>query len=134
MILTNTFRANRLALERHGLAATGGDQPPGRGDFPPCRRRTHHVSASMGPSGKLLMMGEVSEVELLAAYTEQAQALAAGGVVDFLLALPALPWCSDKELLRDWCYFPFPQNPKTKTHPLSTPTRDTLPPSCMSRS
>ena len=30
----------------------------------------------MGPSGKLLMMGEVSEDELMAAYTEQTQALA----------------------------------------------------------
>src|SRR5208282_6392800 len=37
------------------------------------------VFASMGPSGKLLMMGEVSEEELLAAFAEQAHALAEGG-------------------------------------------------------
>jgi methionine synthase I (cobalamin-dependent) len=37
------------------------------------------VFASMGPSGKLLMMGEVSEDELIAAYTEQSQALAEAG-------------------------------------------------------
>jgi len=37
------------------------------------------VFASMGPSGKLLMMGEVSEDELLTAFTEQSQALAEGG-------------------------------------------------------
>ncbi|MBZ5672106.1 MAG: homocysteine S-methyltransferase family protein [Acidobacteriia bacterium] len=80
IILTNTFRANRLALERHGLAqhlreinrlgveisrrAAGG------------RAR---VFASLGPSGKLLMMGEVSEEELRTAYAEQAEALAEAG-------------------------------------------------------
>jgi methionine synthase I (cobalamin-dependent) len=80
VILTNTFRANRLALEPHGLAehlreinrlgveisrrAAGG------------RAR---VFASLGPSGKLLMMGEISEQDLSAAYTEQAEALAEAG-------------------------------------------------------
>jgi methionine synthase I (cobalamin-dependent) len=33
----------------------------------------------MGPCGKLLMMGEVDEAALRAAFTEQAEALAAGG-------------------------------------------------------
>jgi methionine synthase I (cobalamin-dependent) len=37
------------------------------------------VFASIGPTGKLLMNGEVSEDELLAAFTEQAQALAEAG-------------------------------------------------------
>ena len=37
------------------------------------------VFASLGPSGKLLMMGEVSEEELLATFAEQAQALAEAG-------------------------------------------------------
>jgi len=80
VILTNTFRANRVALARHGLAqrvrevnvrgveisrrAAGGDA---------------HVFASLGPSGKLLITGEVSEDELRAAYAEQAQALAEAG-------------------------------------------------------
>lgn len=80
VILTNTFRANRLALERHGLGE----------HFREINRKGVEISwraaagrarvfASMGPSGKLLMMGEVSEEELLAAFTEQAQALADGG-------------------------------------------------------
>jgi len=37
------------------------------------------VFASIGPTGKMLMTGEVSEADLLAAFTEQAAALAAGG-------------------------------------------------------
>jgi methionine synthase I (cobalamin-dependent) len=39
----------------------------------------------MGPSGKLLMMGEVSEEELLATFSEQAQALAEGGADALIL-------------------------------------------------
>ncbi len=37
------------------------------------------VFASLGPSGKLLMMGEVNEEELRAAYAEQAETLAEAG-------------------------------------------------------
>jgi 5-methyltetrahydrofolate--homocysteine methyltransferase len=37
------------------------------------------VFASIGPSGKLLLSGEVTEEELRAAFAEQAQALAKGG-------------------------------------------------------
>ena len=80
LILTNTFRANRLAMERHGLAEhvreinLRGVEISRRAAGSKAR-----VFASLGPSGKLLMMGEVSEEELLAAYTEQSQALAEGG-------------------------------------------------------
>ena len=80
VILTNTFRANRLALERHGLAEHLREI--NRLGVEISRRAAAgraRVFASMGPSGKLLMMGEVSEEELLAAFTEQAQALAEGG-------------------------------------------------------
>ena len=80
VILTNTFRANRLAMERHGLAEQlreinlRGVEISRRAAAGSAR-----VFASMGPSGKLLMMGEVSEDELIAAYTEQTQALAEAG-------------------------------------------------------
>ena len=80
VILTNTFRANRLALAGHGLASQVreinlcGVEISRRAASSKAR-----VFASLGPSGKLLMMGEVSEDELLAAYTEQAQALAEAG-------------------------------------------------------
>jgi len=80
IILTNTFGASRPALEKHGL----GDR------VEEINRRGAEISrqaagdevkvfASMGPSGKMLMMGEVGEAELRAAFTEQARALAAGG-------------------------------------------------------
>jgi methionine synthase I (cobalamin-dependent) len=80
VILTNTFRANRLALERPGFA--GKLQEINRRGVEISRRAAGgqaRVFASLGPSGKLLMMGEVSEDELRAAFTEQAQALAEAG-------------------------------------------------------
>ena len=80
VILTNTFRANRVALERHGLA--DHVREINRKGVEISRRAAAgraRVFASLGPSGKLLMMGEVSEAELVAAFTEQAEALAEGG-------------------------------------------------------
>lgn len=80
IILTNTFRSTRVALEGYGLqekvkelnregvrisrAAAGGEA---------------RVVASIGPSGKMLMTGEVSEDALAAAFAEQAAELAAAG-------------------------------------------------------
>jgi len=78
VILTNTFGANRVRLSEQSaanqvaeinargveisLAAAGG------------RAR---VFASIGPTGKLLLNGDITEDELRAAFAEQARALAA---------------------------------------------------------
>ena len=80
VILTNTFQANRLALAGHGHASQV-DEINRRGVEISQRAAAGraHVFASLGPSGKLLMMGEVSEEDLRAAYTEQTQALARAG-------------------------------------------------------
>ncbi len=80
IVLTNTFRANRVTLTDYGL----GDQTQAinrAGAEISCRAAAGraHVFASIGPSGKMLMMGEVSEQQLLDAFSEQAEALAAGG-------------------------------------------------------
>jgi 5-methyltetrahydrofolate--homocysteine methyltransferase len=80
VILTNTFGASRIMLARHGYgeqaaainkagAQISRDATAGRAK----------VFASIGPSGAMLMMGDVSEDELAAAFAEQAQALAEGG-------------------------------------------------------
>ena len=80
VILTNTFQANRLALAGHGHASQV-DEINRRGVEISQRAAAGraYVFASLGPSGKLLMMGEVSEEDLRAAYTEQTQALARAG-------------------------------------------------------
>jgi methionine synthase I (cobalamin-dependent) len=80
VILTNTFGANRFRLGEYGAAneleqinmrgveisrAAAGDRA--------------RVFASIGPSGKLLLSGEITADELSAAFAEQAHALAKGG-------------------------------------------------------
>jgi 5-methyltetrahydrofolate--homocysteine methyltransferase len=75
VILTNTFRANAIAMEgdleavnRAGVAvsksATAGKAL---------------VFASIGPTGKLLIAGEIGKEEAYAAFAAQAGALAAAG-------------------------------------------------------
>ncbi|MGO8675080.1 MAG: homocysteine S-methyltransferase family protein [Limisphaerales bacterium] len=80
IILTNTFGANSIRLGDHAAA----------GKAPEINRRgveisraaaggRAHVFASIGPTGKLLMNGDVTEDEMRDAFAEQARALAKGG-------------------------------------------------------
>jgi len=86
IILTNTFRANRIALSACGMdrdilainragAAISRQAGGGRA----------HVFASMGPIGKRLAAGEVKQPEVLAAFEQQAAALAEGGADALLI-------------------------------------------------
>ena len=60
VILTNTFGANRFILARHDLADRVAEiNRAGRGDLAALRASRAKVFASMGPSGVMLMMGEV---------------------------------------------------------------------------
>lgn len=80
VILTNSFGGNRFILGRHGhendvreincCAVEISRRAAGAHAF---------VFASIGPSGKLLMSGDVTEDALLEAFEEQAAALAEGG-------------------------------------------------------
>ncbi len=80
IILTNTFRANRLALAGYGLADKvieinrAGAEISRRAAAGSAR-----VFASIGPSGRMLVTGETTPEELAAIFAEQAQALAEGG-------------------------------------------------------
>jgi methionine synthase I (cobalamin-dependent) len=93
VILTNTFGANRFILARHGLA----DQVAAvnRAGVEISRRAAAEgvrVFASLGPSGVMLMMGQVSEDELRAAFADQARAMAdagADGIVVETMSDPA---------------------------------------------
>ena len=80
VVLTNTFRANRIALAKHPDVERITEL--NRAGVEISRRAAGdqaRVFASIGPCGKLLITGEVDEAALHAAFAEQAQALAAGG-------------------------------------------------------
>lgn len=80
IILTNTFRANRLAAG--GRASAEELARVNRAGVEISRRAAAgraRVFASIGPSGKLLMEGTLTENDLRAAFSEQAEALAAAG-------------------------------------------------------
>jgi 5-methyltetrahydrofolate--homocysteine methyltransferase len=86
VILTNTFRGNRIALAGFGLQ----DQAAAinRAGVEISRQAAgEHVAvfASMGPTGKMLMTGEVSADEIQEAYREQASVLAGAGADALLI-------------------------------------------------
>ena len=80
VVLTNTFGANRFVLARHKLEEKVAQI--NRAGVEISRRAADgraKVFASIGPSGVMLMMGEVSQDELKAAFAVQAQAMADAG-------------------------------------------------------
>jgi methionine synthase I (cobalamin-dependent) len=77
IILTNTFRSNRIALGGQGSVEAlnaAGVRISRR-----AAGKKAKVFASVGPSGKMLLSGDVTEDELAAAFTEQCRALSAEG-------------------------------------------------------
>jgi len=80
IILTNTFGGNRYLLEGHGHA--GKVEAFNRAGAEISKRAAGNkarVFGSIGPSGKMVLTGEVDEKGLFDAFKEQADALAAGG-------------------------------------------------------
>ena len=87
IILTNTFGANPIMLARHGAAdRTEAINEAGAA----CSRQAvagtaTFVFGSIGPTGQLLMMGDVSEADMLKGFERQVAALQAGGVDGFVV-------------------------------------------------
>jgi 5-methyltetrahydrofolate--homocysteine methyltransferase len=80
IVMTNSFGGSRITLEPHGLAGRAAElneaaarlsrEAVGDGII---------VLASVGPTGKILMMGDVTESEVYDAFAEQVTALERGG-------------------------------------------------------
>jgi methionine synthase I (cobalamin-dependent) len=80
VILTNTFRANRIALAGWDLAGQAAELAERGAAISRRAAGTKvRVFGSMGPSGKILMTGQTRPEEILEAFAEQAGALARGG-------------------------------------------------------
>ena len=79
VILTNTFRANPLTLAERGLAPKAAEiNAAGVRVSREAADGRAAVFASAGPTGKLLVSGDVTEQDLRQAYREQVRALAKG--------------------------------------------------------
>ena len=80
IILTNTFGANRVVLAGHGAAdRTTELAEAGAAISRTAAGRQAKVFASIGPTGKIIMMGEVARDEICRAFAEAAGAVARGG-------------------------------------------------------
>jgi 5-methyltetrahydrofolate--homocysteine methyltransferase len=80
LITTNSFGASRLKLSQYGLGDRTGEINQAAASI--CRESIgigKYVAGSMGPTGKMLLMGDVSESELYDGFSEQSIALEKGG-------------------------------------------------------
>lgn len=80
VILTNTFGAHRFMLARHGLADRVEEINRAGVEISRLAAAGRaRVFASVGPSGVMLMMGQVAPGELQEAFAQQTRAMAAAG-------------------------------------------------------
>jgi len=80
MIETNSFGGNRFKLSHYGLADKVYELNRAAAEISRNAAGPEKiVLGSIGPTGKILMMGDVTEEELYEAFKEQAIALEAGG-------------------------------------------------------
>ena len=80
LVKTNSFGGTSFKLDFFGLAGQAAELNRAAAAISrEAAGRDRHVIASMGPTGKMLLMGDVTEDEMKNAFAEQAVALEEGG-------------------------------------------------------
>ncbi len=80
MVCTNSFGGSCIKLEHFGMAERAAELNEAAAAISrEAAGADKHVFASIGPTGKILMMGDVTEDEMYDAFKEQAVALEKGG-------------------------------------------------------
>jgi len=79
MIETNSFGGTLFKLEKFGLGDKVFELNKAAAEISKKAAGDKYVLGSVGPTGKILMMGDVTEAELYDAFAEQCKGLAAGG-------------------------------------------------------
>ncbi|MFH1675611.1 MAG: homocysteine S-methyltransferase family protein [bacterium] len=121
LISTNSFGANRFKLLHYGLEKRVSEINKAAASISrEAAGNSRHVLGSIGPTGKILLMGDVTEVELYDAFAEQASALEKGGadaalvetmsaIDEAFLAVKAVKENTNLEII---CTFAFERTPK----------------------
>ncbi|NIA06190.1 MAG: methionine synthase [Actinobacteria bacterium] len=92
VVLTNTFQANSIVLARHGLDKRTADLNKAAVEISAeAVGMDALVFGSVGPTGKMLITGEVTETELTRAFAQQITALARAGAAAIVLETFADP-------------------------------------------
>lgn len=86
MVETNTFGGSRHKLQMFGLGGQTYELNKAGAELSrEAAGDDHWVIGSIGPSGVILMMGEITEEELYEGFLEQARGLADGGIDAFCI-------------------------------------------------
>jgi 5-methyltetrahydrofolate--homocysteine methyltransferase len=80
MIETNSFGGTKFKVEKYGLGDKVFELNKAAAEISRKAAGDKFVLGSVGPTGKILMMGDVTEEELYEAFKEQVKGLEAGGV------------------------------------------------------
>jgi 5-methyltetrahydrofolate--homocysteine methyltransferase len=80
IITTNSFGGSRIKLSQYGLADRASEINQLAAEiYREAAGDDKHVAGSIGPTGKMLLMGDITEDEMFDAFSEQAIALEKGG-------------------------------------------------------
>jgi 5-methyltetrahydrofolate--homocysteine methyltransferase len=80
IISTNSFGGSRIKLSQYGLADRTSEINQAAAEiYREAAGSEGHVAGSMGPTGKMLLMGDITQEEMFDAFCEQAGSLEKGG-------------------------------------------------------